>query len=475
MVTHGVQNRESAGPAAASDAPPLRGAQVVGLVATLLLGVISFQLNASMVTPALPDMAERLGGSVDDIAQVSSLFFLAGAIGGVILSRISDFVGRRKVLVAVLTVTAVGTLICFLAPSLPVLLIGRVLQGASSAAFQIAYVILNERLSAKVFGTALGVLTAINGGVGGVDGFFGGALSDRYGFRAIFAVILVVGVLAAVCVALFIPKDRPSVTAGRMDWWGAGALSVALYCVTYFVSHGSSDGWTSPSTLGYLAGTLVSALAFGLVERGRATPLVSLTHLKSRRMWPLVTTTVLVLSGVFAVINFTVVIISQNPDTGFGLSATDSALLFLTPAALIGLGAAPMAGWFAGKRGWLTTLRAGLVLSIVALCVVAAFPLDKWLVIAAVAFLGITYNGLVLTTLNGLGVLLSPKDAPAALPGLNGAAFGIGAGLGIGIVAPYAARATAGGYATALWISVAITVLALGTSLFIAAPRTDHA
>ncbi|MGW6399823.1 hypothetical protein [Streptomyces sp. NPDC055134] len=78
----------------------------------------------------------------------------------------------------------------------------------------------------------------------------------------------------------------------------------------------------------------------------------------------------------------------------------------------------------------------------------------------------------VLTTLNGLGVLLSPKDAPAALPGLNGAAFGIGAGRGIG--APYAARATAGGCATALWISVAITVLALGTSLCIAAPRTDH-
>ncbi|WP_329578197.1 hypothetical protein [Streptomyces sp. NBC_01361] len=128
----------------------------------------------------------------------------------------------------------------------------------------------------------------------------------------------------------------------------------------------------------------------------------------------------------------------------------------------------------AGMCSWTSATGSPLVLSIVTLCAVAAFPLDKWLVLAAVAFLGITYNGLVLTTLNGLGVLLSPKDAPAALPGLNGAAFGIRAGLGIGIVAPYTARATAGGYATALWISVAITVLALGTSLCIAAPRTDH-
>ncbi|WP_329165698.1 MFS transporter [Streptomyces sp. NBC_01267] len=402
-----------------------------------------------------------------DISQVSSLFFLAGAICGVVLSRVSDFWGRRRILLAVLAVTTVGTILCIAAPNLPVLLTGRVLQGASSSAFQIAYVVLNERLSKKVFAAALGVITAINGGVGGVDGLFGGWLSDAFGYRSIFAVILVVGIAAAGCVALVLPKDGPPVTAGRMDWWGAGALSIALYCVTYLVSHGFADGWDSASTLGYLAGTVVSAVAFGFIERRRTTPLIALSHLKSREVWPVIATTVVVLSGIFAVINFTVVVISQNPETGFGLSATESSLLFLTPAALIGLAAAPMAGWLADRKGWLGTLRVGLVLSIVGLCVIAAFPLQKWTVFAAVAFLGITYNGLVLTTLNGLGVLNSPKDAPAALPGLNSAAFGTGASIGIGLVAPYATRGTLGGYSTALWISVGITVLALATSLFI--------
>ncbi|WP_328318780.1 MFS transporter [Streptomyces sp. NBC_00388] len=445
----------------------LHGKKAAALVATLLLSVIAYQLNASMITPALPEMARQLKGSVDDIAQVSSLFFLAGAITGVVLSRVSDFWGRRRVLMAVLVVTAAGTVLCLVAPNLPVLLTGRVLQGASSAAFQIAYVVLNERLSRKAFATALGVITAINGGVGGVDGLLGGRLSDSFGYRSIFAVILVVGVAASACVAFVLPRDRGPVTAGRMDWWGAATLSVALYCVTYLVSHGFADGWNSTSTLGYLAGTVVSALAFGLVERRTATPLIALRHLKSRQVWPVIATTVIALSGIFAVINFTVVVISQNPGAGFGLSATESSLLYLTPAALIGLAAAPVSGWLADRRGWLLTLRAGLVLSIAALCVIAAFPLQKWTVFAAVAFLGITYNGLVLTTVNGLGVLNSPKDAPAALPGLNSAAFGIGASTGIGIVAPYAARGTPGGYGTALWISVGITVLALVASLFI--------
>lgn len=444
----------------------LHGKKAATLVATLLLSVIAYQLNASMITPALPEMARRLHGSVDGIAQVSSLFFLAGAITGVVLSRLSDFWGRRRILIAVLLVTAVGTVLCLAAPNLPVLLTGRVLQGASSAAFQIAYVVLNERLSKKVFATALGVITAINGGVGGVDGLLGGRLSDAFGYRSIFAVILVIGVAASVCVAFVLPKDgRPD--KGRMDWWGAATLSIALYCVTYLVSHGFADGWHSASTLGYLAGTVVSAIAFGMVERRRATPLIALKHLKSREVWPVIATTVIALSGIFAVINFTVVVISQSPKIGFGMNATESSLLFLTPAALIGLAAAPMAGRLADRRGWLITLRVGLVLSIVALCVIASYPLEKWTVFAAVAFLGITYNGLVLTTVNGLGVLNSPKDAPAALPGLNSAAFGIGASTGIGIVAPYAARATHAGYSTALWISVGITVLALVASLFI--------
>lgn len=450
-------------------AAPLRGGRAVGLVATLVLGVLSYQLNASMISPALPDIARQLHEDVGAVSQVSSLFFLAGAIGGVVLSRWSDFIGRKQALIIVLSVLAVGTLLCMFAPSLPILLIGRALQGASSAAFQLSYVILSESMSAKVFGTTLGIITAINGGVGGVDGWVGGLLSDAFGFRSIFVVIFIVGLIALLCVFLVVPKTTRPVSAGRMDWWGAAVLSIALICVTFFVSQGSSAGWTAPITLLYLAGTVVSFVAFWFIEKRKRTPLISVEHLKSRQVWPVIATTILTLSGVFAVINFTVVLLSQDAKAGFGLDAATSALLFLAPPALLGVFAAPISGWLAGRRGWIRILRIGLVASTLALIVVGLLPHSEWVVFAMIALLGITYNGLVLTTINGLGVLLSPEDAPAALPGLNGAAFGIGASLGIGIVAPFAAQGTIGGYSTALWISVGITVLAFITSLFIAA------
>lgn len=132
-----------------------------------------------------------------------------------------------------------------------------------------------------------------------------------------------------------------------MDWWGAGSLSLFLVFLTYFVSDGSAAGWTSPTALALLAGTVLSFAGFWFIEKRRSHPLIAVHHLRSRQVWPVIATTVLTLAGIFAVINFTVVLLSQDNDGGFGLSASISALLFLTPAALIGVFAAPLAGWLA--------------------------------------------------------------------------------------------------------------------------------
>lgn len=442
----------------------LRGSAAVGLVATLTLAVVAFQLNASMLAPALPDIAHTLGESLDAVSHVSSLFFLAGAVGGVLLARWSDFIGRKRGLLIVLSILTVGTVLCLLAPNLTLLLIGRVFQGASSAAFQLSYVILNEKLSRKMFGTMLGILTAVNGGVGGIDGWVGGLLTDAFGYRSLFVVILAIGLIALFSVWQFVPADHGAASAGRMDWWGAGALSLGLICLTYFVTTGGGSGWTDPLTLAFAAGTVASLIVFVLIEKRRATPLIAVDQLKSRCVWPVITTTVLALSSVFTVINFTVVLLSQDADHGYGLNAATSALMFLAPPALIGLAAAPLAGWLAARIGWALILRIGLGLCVAALIVIALSPGSTWLVFAMIIVLGITYNGLVLTTANGLGVLQSPPEAPSALPSMNSAAFGIGASLGIAIVAPFAASGGIGGYASALWISTSIAVLALISS-----------
>jgi hypothetical protein len=91
----------------------------------------------------------------------------------------------------------------------------------------------------------------------------------------------------------------------------------------------------------------------------------------------------------------------------------------------------------------------------------------RWAVFVAFSSLGIFYNALTLTAINGLGVILSPMDAPGSLPGLNGACFGIGAGLGISLVAPVAAAERFVDYQAAMWISVGISASALLASAWV--------
>jgi predicted MFS family arabinose efflux permease len=435
-------------------------------LAALLVGVIAFQLNASMVAPAVPEIARKLSSTPELVAISQTLFFLVGGIAGIVLTRYSDHSGRRKVLIYSLVTMCVGTVLAMLAPNVAILCLGRLLQGASGSVFQITYLILRDILTPKQFGPALGLVTAVSGGVGGADQFLGGILSDHWGFRAIFLVILVTGIIGMALTMLYVPESAPA-SAGSMDWPGAAALSAALIFVNVGVARGGSRGWGSPAAVFLFAAALAFFLIFWFIEKHRAHPLISTAHLKSRQIWPIVATTLSTLTGIFAVINFTMVVFSQDHRVGFGMSAAASALLFLSPAAAIGVLAAPITGWLAPHVGWRAVMWSGLSLSIATLLASTILLEHKWIVFAAFALLGVFYNGLTLTTINGLGVILSPEDAPGSLPGLNGACFQIGAGLGIALVAPVVASGRFVDYQKAMWISVAIVILALLASLWV--------
>src|ERR1700733_3017409 len=109
---------------------PARATKTWVVVTTLLLGVIAYQLNASMVAPAVPEIARKLGTTPDQVGISQTLFFLVGGITGVVLARYSDHAGRRRVLIFSLAAMSVGTVMAMLAPNVMVLDAGRLLQGA---------------------------------------------------------------------------------------------------------------------------------------------------------------------------------------------------------------------------------------------------------------------------------------------------------------------------------------------------------
>ena len=181
------------------------------LTAALLAACIAFQLNASMLSPALVTMARELNTDDATIGLSQTLYFTLAALFSLFLPRLSDIVGRKRVLIGMLAVMLVGSIVAALAVNVPMLFAGRIIQGVTGPVVPICLLVLRNEISdPKRYGAALGLLTAVNGGIAGVDALAGGWIATHFGFRGIFWVIAVVTVLAALMVAAWGVESKPS-------------------------------------------------------------------------------------------------------------------------------------------------------------------------------------------------------------------------------------------------------------------------
>ena len=450
----------------------LTRSQVALMVAALVLSVVSFQLNATMLGPAFYDIEHELGKGA--FAAMSTYFYLAAAVGNVVLIRWSDYIGRKRVLLGILVMLCLGTLLCIFGTSLTVVVIGRILQGACNVTFGLSFLIMRERLSGATFGVCCGVVTSIHGGVAGVDALLGGFLADRFGYRSIFLLILVIGLAGIAFGWKAIPSDeRDRVAAGRMDWVGAALIGLTVAGLILFFSSGGDAGWSSPVALGCIGTSIVALLALVAVEQRVASPLVDIAQMRSRMAWPLIVATMLNMASFMVVLGFIVLKLAEDPDSGFGLSGTMTALLFLTPAAVVQLITAPLVGRLAVRIGFVPVFRAGILGSIVVTSLLAVFAQHRGMLMLLMAAFGCVFMGVTMTAMSVLGVVQAPEAAPGSLPGISNAAFGVGSSIGFAWAGPVVGSGTVDSFNTALWICAAIGVAALGVSLLLRPRRLE--
>ena len=443
----------------------LTRSQTVFMVAALVLSVVSFMLNATMLSPAIRDINAHLGAGA--FAPISSYFYLAGAIANVVLIRWSDYIGRKRVLIGVLIMLCVGTVLCVFGTSLPVVVAGRVLQGASNITFGLSYLIMRERLSAAVFGICCGVISAVNGGVAGTDALLAGFLVDHFGYRSIFVLTLAIGVIAVALGSKALPADDSGRAApGRMDWRGAALIAVTVAGIDLFLGNGGHLGWSSPFVLGCIAAATAAFAAFVVIEKRAVEPLVHVDELRSRYAWPLILATILCFASFTVVLSFIIPSIAENRSVGFSATGEMTALLFITPAAMVQLIAAPLIGRLAVRIGFVTVLRAGIIGAVAVVALLAVFVLDRNMAILLMIGFGAAM-GVTLTPLAALGVIQAPVDEPGSLPGICNAAFGIGGSLGFTWAGAIVGEGTKASYHSALWIAAAIGVAAFATSLIL--------
>lgn len=451
------------------------------VMTALLVACFAFQLNASMLSPALERMAKELKTTDDVIGLTQTVFFTSAALFSLFLPRLGDMIGRRKLLTGMMALTAVGCVLSALAgmtSSVALLFVGRVIQGVAGPTVPVCLIMLRVAVpDPKRYGTLLGVITAVNGGIAGVDALAGGWLAQNFGFGSVFWTMAIIAVLAAVAVAFLtdeslVPGDH------RMDWSGTIALMVAVGALLTIFNElaklSKANFWL---VAGLFLLAALSAVAFWIQEERTSQPLVATVYLRSRSTWALLLTTTLTMTGVFAVMNGLVPGLAQNTGYGPGLGTDVVSFWTLTPYAIAGLLMGPVSGTLAGRFGYRKVLRVGLLGTVIGLGAILAISPSATpvLLLAVNVFVGITYAGMSNIMLNGLGVVLSPSDNPGYLPGLNAGAFNLGAGISFAILPAVSVALGSGldGFQGAVITGLVLLALAFASSLLIPAPAVE--
>ena len=261
-------------------AGPARRWWILGVVGLAQLMVV---LDATIVNIALPSAQRALGFSNADRQWVVTAYALA--FGGLLLlgGRLSDLVGRRRMLIIGLVGFGAASALGGASTSFGVLVIGRGLQGAfgamlAPAALSTLTVTFTDPAER---GRAFGVYGAIAGAGGAVGLLLGGLLTEYLSWRWTLYVNVVLAVIAgagAVRLMTAQPRD-PDV---RIDWPGTVLEVAGLVAVVYGLSEAATAGWGAPETIALLVGGVVLLAAFVLVEMRVAHPLLPLRIVLSR-------------------------------------------------------------------------------------------------------------------------------------------------------------------------------------------------
>jgi DHA2 family multidrug resistance protein len=202
----------------------------------VMFGTFMEVLDTTVVNVSLPHIAGNLSVSVDEAAWALTSYLVANAIVLPITGWLANFFGRKRMLMAAVT---------GLAPTLPVLILFRVIQGATGGCLQpLSQAVMLEAFPPQDRGKAmafwgLGIVVAPMLGP-----VIGGWLTDSYSWRWVFYINLPVGLASIVMTRLFI-FDPPYIkrSSGGIDYWGIGFLALGVGALQVVLDKGQEEDW----------------------------------------------------------------------------------------------------------------------------------------------------------------------------------------------------------------------------------------
>jgi EmrB/QacA subfamily drug resistance transporter len=246
--------------------------EIMLILVGLMLGMLLAALDMTIMASATKTIADQLHGQTIQ-AWVTTAYLITSTISTPLYGKLSDILGRKPMYLTAISLFLTGSVLSGISNSMYELAAFRAVQGLGagglmSLALAIIADIVSPRERSRYQGYFMGVwgVSSVAGPV--IGGFFAGAgtVFGIDGWRWVFLVNVPIGIIALVVVSklLNVPRQRVD---HRVDYWGAGTLTVALVPLLIVAEQGREWGWDSGRSLLMYAIGVVGIAAFLLVER----------------------------------------------------------------------------------------------------------------------------------------------------------------------------------------------------------------
>lgn len=340
-----------------------------------ILGSSMVFLDGTVVNVALPKIGEQLPATLVSmlegqtyvvsgyLATLAALLVLAGAL--------ADYHGRRRVFAIGLAGFGVTSVLCGAAPTLELLVVFRILQGAAGALLVPgSLAILTALFDGPARARAFGIWAAATSATTLIGPVVGGLLVDGVSWRAAFLINVPIVLVALYATLRHMPETRAEGASGRFDWLGAAVAVIAVGGLALGTIRGQDRRWEDPLAWAALGAGVVALIAFPVLMARRPNPLVPLELFRRRWFSTVNLSTLLIYGAVYTTFTFQGLFFQGV----LGYSATAAGVVGYLPSSLLLTLLSTRVGSLAGRHGARPFLVAGPLIMAAGLVWLARAP-----------------------------------------------------------------------------------------------------
>jgi len=408
----------------------------------LCAGTLMTILDGNIVTVAMPAIQRDLGFSGPGLAWVVNAYLIP--FGGLLLlvGRLGDLVGRKRMFTAGLAVFTAASVLCGLATSQGMLIAARAVQGvggamASAVVLGMLFALFPEP---RELARAIAVFSAVGAGGGALGTFLGGALTQALNWHWIFLINLPIGIVAWLAAVRVLAPEQGAGLGRGADYPGAALVTGALMLTVYVIVGTGARSLTATLLLAALA--LALFVAFTVRQAGAARPLLRLRLFRSRLLTGANAVQILMIGTMFG-FQFIGALYVQRV-LGFSELLTGTA--FLPAPVVVGVLMLGLSARTIGRFGAYRALLAGLVLIVAGMALLSRAPADGSYVTDVLPPLLLLAIGFAaaMPALTGLAMSGAREEDAGLASGLFNTTQVVGGSLGLAVLSTLAAGRTDG-------------------------------